>query len=67
MGRIIPQITAAFILIISVIAILFSAPLGLDLTEEAFMFLGTMTGASVTFLFLARTKNNGSLVSSDNG
>ena len=67
MARIIPQITAAFILMISVIAILFSSPLGLDLTKEAFMFLGTMTGASVTFLFLAKTKNNGSLVNSDTG
>ena len=67
MARLIPQITAAFILIISVIAILFSEPLGLNLTKEAFMFLGTMTGASVTFLFLAQTKSNGSLVNKNNG
>ena len=65
MPRLIPQITAAFILIISVVAILFSEPLGLALTKEAFMFLGTMTGASVTFLFLANTRNNGSLVTRD--
>ena len=67
MARIIPQITAAFILVISVIAILFSAPLGLELTKEAFMFLGTMTGSSVTFLFLAQTKNNGTLITRGSG
>jgi len=47
----------------SVMAILFGKAIGAEvLTGEALAFLGTITGASITFLFLAKTKNNGSLV-----
>jgi len=59
----IAQITASVLLIMSVMAILFGKVIGADdLSGEAFAFLGTITGASVTFLFLAKTKNNGTLV-----
>jgi len=58
----IAQLTASIILLLSVFSIVFSGLLELNLTSESFAFLGTITGASVTFLFLAKTKNNGTLV-----
>jgi len=59
----IAQITASIILVLSIISILFGSALGVgDLSGEAFAFLGVITGASTTFLFLAKTKNNGTLV-----
>lgn len=63
----IAQVTASVILIASVFAILFGTLIGTDeLSKEAFLFLGTMTGTAGTFLFLARTKNNGTHVATGN-
>ena len=48
----IARMTAAIILILSVTAILFGAVIGLtELSQEAYAFLGLITGISATFLF----------------
>jgi len=63
----IAQITAAAIVVLSIVAILFQTPLGLtELSEEGFAFIGIVIGSATTFLFLAKTKNNGTLISRGN-
>lgn len=65
MARLVAQITAAFILAISVIALTFGGAIGADIPPESQAALGIITGTAGTFLFLSKTKNNGTLISTD--
>ena len=65
--RIVAQITAAFILALAVIGIIFGAPLGVEISPEGYTALGMLTGIAGTFLFLAQTKSNGTLVTKGGG
>jgi len=64
MARIIPQITAAVILVFSLLAV--TGVIG-EINETGSNILTLMIGSAITFLFLAQTKKNGTVVTRDNG
>ena len=68
MARIVAQVTAGIILVLSVASIMMGSAWGMtELTPEAYAFLGVITGSSAMFLFSASTKHNGTMITKDTG
>ena len=63
--KVIAQISAAIILVLSVVSLMFGEQIGgSEPSSESFAFLGIIIGAAVTFLFQT---NNKTLSSAANG
>jgi len=65
MSRLIAQVAASIILVLSVVSIMFGSSIsGAEPSSEGFAFIGVITGAAAMFLFTSKTKNNGTVISS---